>query len=69
MLNILLAKLLASHWKNIAVVGDADQSIYAWRGADIQNILDFERIIQIAHPSSWNKTTVLQRLFLMQPMQ
>ena len=39
----LLAKLLASHWKNIAVVGDADQSIYAWRGADIQNIIDFEK--------------------------
>ena len=39
----LLAKLLASHWKNIAVVGDADQSIYAWRGADMQNILDFEK--------------------------
>ena len=39
----LLAKLLAAHWKNIAVVGDADQSIYAWRGADIQNILDFEK--------------------------
>ena len=39
----LLAKLVASHWKNIAVVGDADQSIYAWRGADIQNILDFEK--------------------------
>ena len=38
-----LAQLLASHWKNICVVGDADQSIYAWRGADIQNILDFEK--------------------------
>ncbi len=38
-----LTKILAAHWRNICVVGDADQSIYAWRGADIRNIIDFTR--------------------------
>ena len=46
--QFMLVKLLASKYRNLCVVGDDDQSIYRFRGANIQNILSFEKVYQDA---------------------
>lgn len=43
-----IIRLLAGEKENICVVGDLDQSIYSWRGADIKNVLQFERVFKNA---------------------
>lgn len=66
-LQYLLASLLAGRHENICVVGDDDQSIYRFRGATIENILNFENEYQARASSGWSRTTARRSAFWMRP--
>ena len=62
-IQYLLIKKLAEKHKNISVVGDEDQSIYSWRGADITNIIDFEKDFKACKIFYLEETIALLKTF------
>ena len=68
-LQYLWLKLLAGEQAAVFAVGDDDQSIYAFRGARVGNMADFERDFQVRQMIRWNRITAPTAIFWMPPMR
>ena len=64
-IQFLLVKMLVRKYGNVFVVGDDDQSIYGWRGADVSNILNFKDTYPIAGYISWSAIIAVAPIFSM----
>ena len=67
--QFILVKLLAAKYRNLCVVGDDDQSIYKFRGANIRNILNMRKSIRMRRSLNWSRITGPQRISWMLQMR